>query len=51
MLLLPHLFRPCQGADLSRGLLQFAEGKPLGEHGMFWLYVQVRLGPGSWAGW
>ena len=32
---------PLQGADLSRGLLQFAEGKPLGEHGMFWLYVQV----------
>lgn len=37
-----------QGADLSRGLLQFAEGKPLGEHGMFWLYVQVCTGGGGW---
>jgi DNA-directed RNA polymerase len=35
----PHLNH--LGADLSRGLLQFAEGKPLGEHGMFWLYVQA----------
>jgi len=36
----PHLNH--LGADLSRGLLQFAEGRPLGEHGLFWLYVQVR---------
>ena len=35
----PHLNH--LGADLSRGLLQFAEGRPLGEHGLFWLYVQV----------
>ena len=35
----PHLNH--LGADLSRGLLQFAEGRPLGEHGMFWLYVQA----------
>ena len=38
----PHLNH--LGADLARGLLQFAEGRPLGEHGMFWLYVQVRRG-------
>jgi DNA-directed RNA polymerase len=35
----PHLNH--LGADLSRGLLQFAEGRPLGDHGMFWLYVQA----------
>ncbi|EFN51901.1 hypothetical protein CHLNCDRAFT_27382 [Chlorella variabilis] len=35
----PHLNH--LGADLSRGLLQFAEGRPLGEHGLFWLYVQA----------
>ncbi|KAL4451184.1 hypothetical protein ABPG77_009256 [Micractinium sp. CCAP 211/92] len=35
----PHLNH--LGADLSRGLLQFAEGRPLGENGMFWLYIQA----------
>lgn len=35
----PHLNH--LGADLSRGLLQFADSQPLGEHGMFWLYVQA----------
>ena len=30
-----------QGADLARGLLQFAEGKPLGESGNFWLAVHT----------
>ena len=29
----PHLNH--LGSDLSRGLLQFADGKPLGERGMF----------------
>lgn len=28
-----------QGADFSKGLLQFAEGKPLGERGAYWLAV------------
>ena len=30
-----------QGSDLARGLMQFAEGKPLGEHGNFWLAVHT----------
>jgi DNA-directed RNA polymerase, mitochondrial len=30
-----------QGDDASRGLLQFAEGKPLGERGGFWLKVHL----------
>lgn len=34
----PHLSHI--GSDLSRGLLQFAEGKPLGPRGLFWLKVQ-----------
>ncbi|KAI8823016.1 uncharacterized protein EV422DRAFT_523046 [Fimicolochytrium jonesii] len=29
------------GNDLCRGLLQFAEGKPLGEEGLRWLKIQV----------
>jgi DNA-directed RNA polymerase len=28
-----------QGADHSKGLLEFSEGKPLGERGLFWLGV------------
>lgn len=28
-----------QGADYARGLLEFAEGKPLGERGLYWLGV------------
>lgn len=28
-----------QGADMGRGLLRFADGKPLGERGWFWLRV------------
>lgn len=34
----PHLSHI--GSDLSRGLLEFAEGRALGEHGLFWLKVQ-----------
>lgn len=34
----PHLSHI--GSDLSRGLLEFAEGKELGENGLFWLKVQ-----------
>lgn len=34
----PHLSHI--GSDLSRGLLEFAEGKELGETGLFWLKVQ-----------
>ena len=30
-----------QGNDLARGLLQFSEGKPLGETGNFWLAVHT----------
>ena len=29
------------GADLSRGLLQFAEAKPLGPDGVRWLEISV----------
>lgn len=34
----PHLSHI--GSDLSRGLLEFAEGRPLGPNGLFWLKVQ-----------
>lgn len=34
----PHLSHI--GSDLSRGLLEFAEGRPLGPDGLFWLKVQ-----------
>lgn len=30
-----------QGNDLHRGLLQFSEGKPLGEHGAAWLAIHL----------
>lgn len=30
-----------QGDDVTRGLLEFAEGKPLGEDGAFWLAVHI----------
>ena len=30
-----------QGSDLSRGLLQFARGKPMDEYGLFWLAVHT----------
>ncbi len=30
-----------QGDDVAKGLLQFAEGKPLGETGGFWLAVHI----------
>jgi len=30
-----------QGDDLAKGLLRFAEGKPLGEDGAYWLAIQV----------
>lgn len=35
---LPMFLKP-QGDDLSKGLLQFANGKPLGSEGAFWLAV------------
>jgi len=35
----PHL--QYLGDDLARGLLLFAEGKPLGERGLYWLKVQL----------
>lgn len=34
-----------QGDDFQKGLLRFAEGKPLGEHGLYWLTVH---GAGKW---
>jgi DNA-directed RNA polymerase len=40
----PLVLNP-QGSDLSRGLLTFAEAKPLGEMGAFWLAVH---GANSW---
>lgn len=35
----PHLNH--MGADINRGLLEFAEGKPLGKDGLFWLKVHL----------
>lgn len=35
----PHLNHI--GDDLSRGLLKFAEGKPLGERGLRWLKIHL----------
>lgn len=35
----PHLNH--MGADINRGLLEFAEGKALGKDGLFWLKVHV----------
>jgi len=35
----PHLNHI--GDDLSRGLLLFAEAKPLGEHGLRWLKIHL----------
>lgn len=35
----PHLNH--MGADLNRGLLEFAEGKPLGASGLYWLKVHL----------
>ena len=35
----PHLNH--QGPDLCRGLLEFAEKKPLGERGLFWLKITL----------
>jgi DNA-directed RNA polymerase len=29
------------GADINRGLLEFAEGKPLGNDGLYWLKVHL----------
>jgi len=29
------------GADINRGILEFAEGKPLGKDGLFWLKVHL----------
>ncbi len=30
-----------QGSDLSKGLLEFADGKPLGERGLYWLKLRI----------
>jgi DNA-directed RNA polymerase len=35
----PHLNH--MGSDMSRGLLWFADGKPLGERGLHWLRIQL----------
>ena len=35
----PHLTH--LGSDISRGLLQFADAKPLGPNGLRWLYIQA----------
>ncbi len=37
---IPNYLTP-QGNDLSKGLLQFAEGVPLGEDGAYWLHVHA----------
>lgn len=37
---IPTLLNP-QGSDLSKGLLEFAEGKRLGEDGAYWLHVHA----------
>ena len=37
---IPIYLQP-QGNDLARGLLTFAHGRPLGEHGGYWLAVNV----------
>jgi DNA-directed RNA polymerase len=29
------------GSDICRGLLKFAEKKPLGKHGLYWLKVHL----------
>ena len=36
----PAMLAPT-GGDLQRALLQFADARPLGERGLFWLHVQV----------
>lgn len=41
----PHLNH--LGGDVSRGLLHFAEARPLGKDGLFWLQVQVVPPPPS----
>lgn len=41
----PHLNH--LGDDVSRGLLQFADAKPLGPNGLLWLKVSVSVGQGS----
>lgn len=37
---IPTYLQP-QGNDLARGLLTFAHGRPLGEHGGYWLAINV----------
>jgi DNA-directed RNA polymerase len=37
---IPEKLNP-QSDDLARGLLEFAEGKPLGNRGLFWLKVHI----------
>jgi DNA-directed RNA polymerase len=39
-----HPYLHHMGDDLSRGLLTFAEAKPLGKHGLDWLLVHVSKG-------
>jgi DNA-directed RNA polymerase len=35
----PHMNH--MGADINRGILEFAEGKTLGAEGLFWLKVHL----------
>lgn len=35
----PHLSH--LGNDVCRGMLEFADGKPLGENGLDWLFIKV----------
>lgn len=37
---IPNMLTP-QGDDVAKGLLQFAQGKPLGENGAYWLAVHI----------
>ncbi len=45
----PHLNH--LGSDMCRGLLQFADARPLGAHGLRWLYVQAANLWGQVCGW
>lgn len=36
-----HPYLHHMGDDVSRGLLTFADGKPLGQHGLAWLFTHV----------
>ncbi len=36
-----HCFHGCLGSDLTRSLLLFATGKPLGENGLDWMKIHL----------